>query len=624
MITDISPDDHRYWRDYCRKDVEAHENEFMRECDPDYLRCLYRGYKAKNYREYLSESVRNQENTLSVTRMFSAANTILPNIYYQNPKLIAVARNQQSSWAAGLMTSAQNHYLRVLRQKEENQNLAMNGYFFGLGWKKLGYKTFVTPRIQEPEAAGVQEQMRMDSPDYLESGEMQDIIMDEGPFNTSESPCSVLVDHRGTLRNFKVITHRVKRTLHDLMQFSRYDEGVLKAIEAKYRYQHGTRFSPRDIELWVNEQMIKNPNGYWIHSFCDEYEYHMRYDRIQAKKFPWVPLVFTNEPDVRYPVSHMKAGSHVQLWVDRIATLQLEIIGKMRNQVGIWEDALAHGQEQAFKRNMIGGIIKFKKPLTAGAIGNIATAPITPDMFQMLNYVLQNTTEILGADEQRISGKSKNETLGQDQLAAMGTQIRESGMLDKMRDCMIQQADVMAEIITKYDSGKLALYISPKYFQRSIAPQVNPGMVEFGTEQQPRGLNSFMQGSEFEHEVNIYEAVKPDKRALAKEYFEAMTLFSSPAVEKALLTRQKMARIDLLAEKIGENFEYIDAAEFIESLDPMQAAAIMTREMLSQGRVGQPQAQGASPSSASSGASPETPSDGIAKQQEKVNKMAGV
>lgn len=618
MLTDLSPDDHAYLRQYNRKMIETHENEFLRECDPEYLRALYRGYKEVKYRDYLTDSVKNRENTLSVTRIFSAANTILPNLYYQNPKMIAVPSSQDASFSAGIMTAAQNYYLRVLKQKEENQNAVMNTYFFGLGWKKLGYKVFTTPKIQEPEAMGVQEALRQDMPDYMESKDNQEIVMEEGPFNTSEAPTSVLMDYKGTLRSFKIITHRVKRTLHDLMQFSRYDQGILKEIEEKYRHQNGTRFSARDIELWVNEMMIKNPNGYWIHTYCDEFEKPIRYDQIKAKRFPWVPLVFTNEPDVRYPVSHMKAGSHIQLWVDRIATLQLDVIGKMRNQIGVWEDALSHGQDQAFKRNLIGGIIKFKKPLTAGAIAPIASQPITPDLFQMLNYVLQNTTEILGADEQRISGKSKNDTLGQDQLAAMGTQIRESGMLDKVRDWMINQAEVLGELIQRYDSGKLALYVSPKYFQRHMSNQIKPGIVEFGSESQPRGLNSFLQGTDFNYEMNVYEAVKPDKRALAKEYFDALKLFSSPQVENSLLRRQKMVRTDLIAEKIGENFELIDAAEFIEELDPLQAAAIQVRDLMSQGRVPQ---SGANPS-ASASETPSSPEDKVKAQQEQVSQMA--
>ena len=46
----------------------------------------------------------------------------------------------------------------------------------------------------------------------------------------------------------------------------------------------------------------------------------------------------------------------------------------------------------------------------------------------------QNLTEILGMDEQMISGKSKNDTLGQDELARVGTKIRESGIVDKVHD----------------------------------------------------------------------------------------------------------------------------------------------------------------------------------------------
>ena len=589
-VQDLSDSDFSHWRDKLDRMRSCHENEFLAECDADLMRAFYRGYKSKEYKQYLRDPLRRQKHEVTFTRIFTATNTVRPNLYYENPKVIAISKHGSDPFSAALLTSGLNYFMRELRQKEENQTAIMNAYFFGLGWKKIGYHVRTEEEGAHLAGAGEEEGSspapgRAPAP-QTEPGGVPPVFQYETLFNTSESPINVILDDKGTWQKFKVICHRAERSLFDLRTTGVYDEEGLKKIYEEKKYQHGSRFDERDVWITLNELMIEMREGVWILAFPDDVQNApLRYERsLNQGKIPWAPIVFTNEPDVRYPVSHMKVGSQAQHWVDNIATMQLDIIGKARNQTAIWEDALSDGQELALRRNLIGGIVKFKKPLSPQVFQALGSMPMTADFFQMLALAQQNVTEVMGADEQRVSGKSKNRTLGQDELATIGTQIREGGMLDRVREWLILQKKIETELLQQFASSELRLSVAPMdFFNPRDAQGINlPAHLEFMTLRNPTPYKQFIQGH-FDHEINVYEAVKPDKKMLAREYDELMALYANPMIQQAMLQLGKRVRIDLIAQKRGETMEYVNAREFIEDLDSMQMAALQVTNLMSDG-----------------------------------------
>lgn len=592
-VKDLTQGDFKFWQTYLQKDRTTHEREFMQVIDPTLLRCFYRGWRTKDYyNQIMSGNVQDaqrRKDTLTLTRIFTSTNTILPNLYYENPRILAIPQYGQSPIPAALLSSALNYYMVKLKQKEENQNAVMNAYFFGIGWKKVGYK--VSYMNQQPGASS-----------NFEQGAIPAIPYEETLVNTSESPENVLIDHKGTWRNFRVITHRIKRSLFDVENMYGDYPDAQEAVEEfrmKAERAAGSNYDSREHEEYVNEQMIEMRDGIYILTSIDGINKPLRFERIaRCGEWAWSPLVFTNEPDARYPISHMRIGSQVQERIDNIATLQYEIIARMRNQIGIWEDSLAKGQKEAIERNKLGGIVLFNKPLSAGNFANIASQPVTADLTNLLQIAQNNLTEVMGANEQLITGQSKNKTLGQDQMAQLGTQIREGGNLDRVREWLIDQKRKEGRLLQKYSSASLQLKITPQDFHDAqVGQRYKPFVVPFMNEANPNPLSKYIGGEDgddsmYDYTLNVYEAVKPDKKVLAQEYDEFMTIYTNPLVENALLERGFRPRLDLVARKRAETFEYIDGDSFMEQLDPMQQAAIQTTRLLQQ-------AGGALPPSAS-------------------------
>ena len=606
-LKDLSDLDFSFYKEYAKKMRNCHEKEFLEPCDPGLLRAMYRGKNKKELKNnsfYSSATLNTREHFLTMSRLFQGTNTILPNLYYQNPKIMALPIRRADPNSAALMTSVLNFYMKENQQKAENQEAVMNAWFFGIGWKKPGYRVTFSPKTQDPESTitnpnrfmqGVKSILGI-TPDSNESKERLEIVDHEGLFNSSESPLNIMLDHKSDLRNSKAILHRIPRTLYELKNFGNYDESTLEEIFEKCQYKSGSRLDDREIDLTLNELHIQQRNGIWILSWVDEHEKPLRYDPSTVEGNTvlddFVPLVFTNEPGVRYPVSHMKVAAQIQENIDYLVTLLIRKIDGMRNTLLMNEKILAPGQKKAIEANKINGIAWTNKSFSAADVQQLNSSSVSNDLPYLIAALQQNSTEILGTDEQTIAGKSKNDTLGQDKLANIGTQIRESGMLDKVRDWMIKQANIEGRLIKQYSNAELHLQITGKDYSDKLSGRLQEDKwVSFMTPENPLGLKHYLNG-EFDYDLNIYEALKPDKDNLRKQYLEAITVGSNPIVQDSLLQNNKKLRIDLLFESALKNFENIgDYEMFLETLDSMQVAAIQASKVLMQNGGQVPQAK---------------------------------
>jgi hypothetical protein len=201
----------------------------------------------------------------------------------------------------------------------------------------------------------------------------------------------------------------------------------------------------------------------------------------------------------------------------------------------------------------------------------------------------QNVTEIMGSDEQMVAGKSGNETLGQDELARIGTKIREGGLQDRVRDWMIDQFRKEGTLIKQFSSAELHVQIKPEDYSQEMPVTPEMKWVEFGTVNNPLGAKHSLQG-EFDYDMNVYEAIKPNKMVEQQVMEKMLTVI--PTLEEPLLNDNCRIKTGLLAKEYLKTFDGIGNVDrFIEKLDSMQVAAIRTQKVLEAqagGLVGQP------------------------------------
>lgn len=603
MLSELSQGDFEFYRKYADGMRKCHEDEFVKCIDPDLLRAMYRGKVRKdNYgTNYAVIAEDPSRDLMAFSRLFQATNTIVPNLMYQVPNPIVTPLRGSDNDSAALMSAILKHYSKLNNSKAQNQEAVLNAWFFGIGYKKIGYRTVFLPRVDEPETRmdmNVLDKLKsaassiFGKPDNTESRERPELVDYETLFNDSENPMNVMLDHKHDRLNGRARLYRLPRTLRDLQNYGDYEEN-LEDVEARLQEKFGNRFSAEETDLHLNELHIIQRNGIWILTWLDEYEKPLRYEKssYQGKGFLCSDIVFSNEPGSRYPISHMKVASQVQTKLDKLANMYVELIARSAHLIAVNEKALQPGQSDALEKNLLRGLIKFKNPISSGDLVNFQSAQVPGDMDRLMGMLQSNITEIMGADEQAVAGTSGNKTLGQDELARMGTKIRESGMQDKVRDWIIDQYRKEGTLIKQFSNSELHVVITGKdYSDPMSGERVENKWLSFMTPENPLGAKHYLQG-EFEFDVNVEEAIKPNKQFLQQQYEKMMSAISGQGIQDMLLQDNVRIRVGLLAKKWFENIDGIGNPDmYLEKLDSMQVAAIQTQKMLMAGGLPSPMA----------------------------------
>ena len=604
-LRDLTQADFQFYQNYADKMRKCHDSEFMEEINPDLIRAFYRGRKVKDKRFLQAgQGMSDSDHLLVLSLIFSSANTILPNLYYRNPSPIITALRGQNGMvspeeSAALLTALEKYYMKKNDGKGENQECVLNAYHFGIGWKKIGYqlKMAGTEAISnEPESAeqgadkaGLAEILGLRPPKPVNPVPMQskpsmEFVEDEGLFNSSESPMNVMLDHKSDLRNGKAVLHRVSRTLYELMSFGSYDPTVLQEIFTKYKYSRGSRLDTRDIDLELNELHVRQKNGIWILPWIDGFDKPLQYERStwQGKGFQLTPLIFTNEPGVRYPISHMKIACQVQDKIDKMASLFYQTVARSRNMLFINSKDLQQGTIDAIEKNAIHGIALTNKPISAGTFQHAQSPSVQNDLPTLIAMCQSNLVQVMGADEQLVSGKSKNKTLGQDELARVGTKVRESGMQDKVKDHLINQAEKEAILLKEFGEAELKLEITGDDFADPImAEKMEKQTIEFMSMSNPLPARKYIENVEYNFDFNMEDALKPDREKIMTDIERAIAFTSNPIIEEGLNNDGVTVRTGLLAKEWLSNIESLgNAKKYIVPITPMQLAAKQAKKVL--------------------------------------------
>lgn len=585
------------------------------EIDPDLMRAMYRGKINKEFRRKNNAPTSEEERMrhyLAFSRIFQEENTILPNLYYQNPQPIVQPLRRGDEPTAALMSALLRHYMKLNDGKRQNQEAVLNARFFGLGWKKMGYRTVFMPRNDEPESKPDESMMdkmlgamgsMFGKPDNTESKERPMLVDYETLFNDSESPMNVMLDHKADLLNCKAILHRLPRTLYDLQNYGDYDQKILDELEQKLRDKFGSRFDSRETDLHMNELHVMQRNGVWILNWIDEVPKPMRYEKstYQGKGFLFSPLMLTNEPGVRYPTSHIKVASQTQTKLDRLASMWLELVARSTHLIAVNEKALSPGQADMLEKNLLRGILKFKQPMQPGDLQSFSSSQVPADLQNLIGSLQQIVTEVLGADEQMVAGKSQNDTLGQDELARIGSKMRQSGMQDKVRDWMIDQFRKEGTLLKQFSNAELEVIISGQDYFNQKNNDVQDQVVGFmtmgdpmrGIPPNPLGAKHFLQ-AEFEYDMSVEDAMKPNKAIIQKQLERMIEVGQTPQAQMALLEDNCQFKVGLAYKEWFKNVDGLGNTErFFEELNSLQKAVIQTRMMLmNNGQMGQPKGAG--------------------------------
>ena len=249
---------------------------------------------------------------------------------------------------------------------------------------------------------------------------------------------------------------------------------------------------------------------------------------------------------------------------------------------------LESGTIDGIEQNRIGYVGLTNKSINPGTFAQINSPSVNNDIMNLTKVLEQALTQIVGIDEQMLAGRSDNETLGQDELARSGTKTRESGIKDAIREFIIHQFKIEGCLEQEYNEGEVKGSLIPQDYQNPMLQSRNsePQPYEFMTMANPISVKSTLNGSYFDYDMNVEEAVRPDSLSLRKALLELLEAGANPLVKSALMEgeRPKRIRLDLVAEEIVKTYGQLgNPSRYIEELTTDQVVGIQMKEIMMNG-----------------------------------------
>ncbi len=369
----------------------------------------------------------------------------------------------------------------------------------------------------------------------------------------------------------KIIWMRFNRALQDIMDSDvySYDNDFMQQFKTK---------DPREVKLELFEGWIRSKEGLYITVFCEGYKKPIRYDKSswQGDGFPICFLSFAELNDEYYAPGYVEIASAPQKQINYIATLQGTVIDKFRCQTAVNEKALTEQGKRALQRNELGGIVTFKEPPLTH-IAPLASTPIPADLFNVLNIMQDNLQEILQVSGLRMGSAEAEDTATQDKLKDFGNQLGISGMQDKVREYVMEQATKCAQMIKQYSTGRtLVPIVGVDIINPSTGKPVTQEWLEFGTPENPVTLRQVVAG-DYDVEVDIKSAQKPNE-AIQLQMFEGL-MTKLPQYETMLAEQGKKINWDkALTRWLGLYKELVPSAEsIVETMTPQERQSLDQR-----------------------------------------------
>ena len=483
------------------------QKEFLDKIDVE----LYKAYYSAddNIQEQLAQDMSNDMETewISNNKMFPATNRVTPTFYWQNPKIVFKPKRGTTQFASEIATAKINYDFRELGMKKVNQRIILDAWYSGFGGVKMGYTTRFKYKPEGKEGANiisrVKEVMTQDKRDKPDTSFREvDYIEYEGTWAKRLKPTNVLFDPREDVGEDKIIWLKFPKTLQDVMDSDMYsdiDKGFIK------HYKGGK--DPRDVNLELYEGWILTQNGPEIVVFCDGWVDALRYDKSSWKGdgFPMSFLSFAECPDTKYPPSFMKVAYRPQKQISYLSTLQGMIADKFRSQTAVNEQSLTPEGKQTLDANEFGGIVYFKGPIQ-GNVGDLTSSRIPPDLYQLIQDQQANLQEILQVSGLQLGSAEGQKTLGQDQLVEKGNMQGLTGIQDKVREFVMDEAHKMLQFLKQYATSEEFI---PTVGMNIINPDtkqvITDEWISFGTEDNPQTLKEAITG-DFGEEVDIRSA----------------------------------------------------------------------------------------------------------------------
>jgi len=557
----LKAEDLKLYKRQVEEDISTHNSDLKANNDPEEIIKAFQG------------RFKDSEDTQNENYLFIAANTILPSLFFQLPRIIVRAKREGLEFEAAVLNSLANAYFGD-EAKRENQQCILDAFLpYGYAVMKNGYNSR-TGKVKGPSILTGTQKSRNKENDM--EGDVE-FLRYEKPLIIRQSPKTTYLDFSQPFGKGNRITFEYTRSLKELQDSNLY---TLSQNFIQFFSGRSLNDDAREVNLRVFEHWRMIGEYAWKLVYVEGWPEEIFWGKTIYKNLPVSYLRFNDMGDILYTVSHGRPATNAQKELNYLNELWKKHLDNLRNQHLVDFSQLDETGVKTLRANVIGGIVGTKGPITGGIAQPLQSAMMDRNLFANIDNVRQYLNLIISSTGGKTGEDSKLATI--ERSKAMGDALRSSGMQDRIRDFVVDQIRQLIRNIIVLGNPEMMLKITGRNL---VFPRTGE-RIESGTELQLGGekgyaLNDIITGdidTDFVFDVDITSAQRPDFPVIRKQLAEGIAL----AAQLQPVLQQENSRVNFteLMKDYYSTFDAIpNADKYIENIPETERMPTMPMGM---------------------------------------------
>ncbi len=570
--------DFKFFKKQTQDDKTFHDDELGTVNRPAEVRSAYQGIFMGQSDNLLtgSHDTNSSQDMMIENYLFIFANTALPSLFFQNPRLIV--KSKTKPFEAAVLTAYLNNDFGE-DDKEENQLAIIDALLpWGYGVIKNGYNSR-TGKVSKKKANLFTGKTTSNEDRTNDMEGDVEFIKFEKTIGIRQSPQFVYLDKTQPFGKGNRITFEYDRTLQQLIDSNLY------TLSGNFLSFFGARADDkREVKLRLNEawHMIGGVAHklVWVDGWREE----LAFIKTKYKELPRSLLRFNKMGDVLYNVSHGKLGLAAQKELNYLNELWKKHIDNIKNQTAYDSTGLTESGKKTIKINDIGAMVETSRP-PGTVMQALQSGRIDPNLFgniqnvrEYLKLLLSVTGGKGGGPDSKLATTERNK--------ALGDALRGAGLQDSIRDFIIHQMKQRIKNVLTLASPNVVITLSQKGLINPFTGQnVEPGTeIQIGSKAPAIPLQQLITGDidiDFVFDVDITSAQRPDFPVIRSQILEGAAFVQG--IEPRLNEAGKKVEWDLITQDYFGTFDTIpDAQKYLSDMNDQEKEQFLKRQLQAQ------------------------------------------
>lgn len=502
----------------------------------------------------------DDENAITTLNLVHAiVKNIVPSLYYQNPRIIALPRKVSSADTAPIVTEICNHFYRKMDVEEVNQKVVWDAYVLGHGYSKIGYATKFGMDVDDEPAKKETKLNAIDKglialglkkkPAVPEEShpEINYRIISENPYTIYVSPFRMLKDPRAlTMDECMWMGECFTRTVAEMKNNKKYkNTELLKGVDTDTNTSSYIQMSQSSLDEFKTVELYeihyRNKNKMYllvISKDNDTYREHYHEESIyDIDGWQYDELTFNKTGHKAFAISDITKIKHLQDRFTATMDMILEQVDKYTPKIaGNGTDITPEGKN-ALLNGGIGAFVDCTKN-PSEVFKEINFTQFKADLKALADQIIEIITIQTGITRAQLTGMATGASATEVTIAQGGQTLRISDMTQQVQRFNNRQAQKLWQVIRQFvDLEQLELITGIS------GTDPNTGFPVYDWITVDTEKSEKMSEGEYDFEIEVGSTQKPDLAVLRKQFENLFSILSRTDV--ITLMQQQGNKVDL-------------------------------------------------------------------------------